>query len=247
MKTIRLAVVLGLTALAATVPGTPGLAGTEALPEVTDIAGDANLVNGNGVGPDVNQGTAPASIDSLDLRAIWLETAYTKTIETVGEVRWVRYEPTGLVVKIKTTAPPKPTVGPSVIYRFPALLGGSCSVYFEVWLRGSAPGAVDREYVAINRLSGCSGAVTTGFPLSVSGSVITATFPFAQTAGTVTDEMTVGPSSRAHVRAVLGSGATYCCTVPAIDEMPLGSEFEIGSDVPADVNCSEEPAHPDCA
>lgn len=237
-----------MLALAATLAlGPPGSAGTEASPEVVDIAGDANLVNGQNFG-DINQSTEPASIPSADLRAMWFETAYEKRIETVGETRWVRYDPTALVLRIKTTAPSKPTIGPSVIFRYPALIG-ECSVFLEVWIKGSSEGAVDREYAAINRVSGCPGGVTPGFPVSVTGNVTTATFPFAQTAETLGDGMFVMPDAtlRPHVRLVLGSGNTYCCTIPVVDDAPVGAEFEIGPDVPADVSCADQPSHPDCA
>ena len=245
MKRIR--PILPLAALLAVLTiAPPGLAGTEAAPEISDIAGDANVANGQGQGPDTNVATAPAQVDSADLRAIWLQTTYEKRIEVVGEDRWVRYDPTGLTVRFKTTAPPKPTFGPSLIYRFPASFGG-CQAYVEAWIRGSAPGAVAREYATLNRINDCTGGVTSGLPMSISGNVISVTVPFVQAAGTIEDGMDVGTWVRAHVRVVVGANATYCCTAPVIDEMPLGNGFVVGSDVPADVNCTEQPAHPDCA
>jgi hypothetical protein len=86
-------------------------------------------------------------------------------------------------------------------------------------------------------------------PVSVSGNVTTATFPFAQTEGTIADQyyVTSDETVRPHVRLVLGSGATYCCTIPVVDDAPVGTGFVIGSDVPADVSCANQPSHPDCA
>ena len=247
MKRPQSALVTLLALAVVLAPGAPGSAGTEATPEVVDIAGDANFVNGQNF-DDVNESTEPASIPSADLRAMWLETAYEKRIEMVGETRWVRYDPTALVLRVKTTAPSKPTIGPSVIFRYPVWIE-DCSVFLEVWVKGSGEGAVDREYAAINRVSGCPGGVTIGFPVSVSGNITTATFHLAQTAGTIGDQYLITPDAtlRAHVRLVLGNGATYCCTIPVVDDAPLGTEFLIGSDVPADVSCADQPSHPDCA
>jgi hypothetical protein len=249
----KLSIAMTLGALAVTLLTAPGLAGTQAVPEVSDRSGDANFANSNGQGgSEVGAGTAPASIDSADLRAIWLETAYSKRIEVaLGDVHWVRYEPTGLKINFQTTAPAKPTFGPSVIFRYPALLDSGCTLNFEAWVKGSAAVAVDREYASVVRLASCPGGTipNDALSLSSSGNVLTATFPFSAMAGVLAKGMSVGPhaTSRPHVRVVLGAATVYGATAPVIDEAARGGSFVIGSDVPADVNCTEQPAHPDCA
>src|SRR5688500_17667270 len=93
----------------------PALAGTPGSPEITDVAGDANLVNGQGVqtGLETGPDTRPVSVDGADLLAVWFETVYD-TIKTIdpetGRVSRVEYRATALLVRIKTQGPIHPIV-----------------------------------------------------------------------------------------------------------------------------------------
>lgn len=237
--------------------GMSATAGTPDGPEITDVAGDANGINSQGfLGqpgspvPDLSEGpdARPASFDGADLLAIWFETSYetekTFDLET-GEIVRVTYVPTGLLVHIETAGPVKPTPGGyGMIYRVPAVLSGACALDFQMWLAGEGS---DIERSDIRQSADCpsSGTVVDeGFGLSFQGNVTTLEYPSGAPGSR--DLIFEGQEiTRArHAQSRLAPGT---CTCPLIDEASWELRpFVIGQDVPDDLECSEDPNHPDC-
>lgn len=253
MKTTGLVVAMILAAL-------PSLAsaGTPENPEVRDVAGDANFVNSQGQSsiPDQNIQTSPASIDSADIVAIWLETLYStvKDIDAEGRVLRVRHVPEALRVSIRTTAPVKPTFGPGVIFRVGTSMDSGCDAQLQLYLAGSAPGQSTYEKAELLRVRNClggNGAVPAEFPHAISGNVTTMTYPFDRSQGVLAPGITLGPfttppTTQPHSRVVLPNGNPGT-TIPAIDHAPGLRPFVIGSDVPPDIDCAEDPGNPACS
>lgn len=225
----------------------PVAAGTPDDPEITDVAGDANFINGQGVVPGHEDGpdTRPASLDGADLRAVWFTTDYVSSKvldpETDAVLR-VEYAPTGLRIHLRTEAPIHPTPqNRSIRYRVIASLPG-CRVRFELWALGES-GAIH----IISRLdAGCpsgirqdSVATSSNLP-SFDGNVATFAFPFSHqwVAELLSDGLTI-PQPAANVVFAFPDGAV-------IDEAASGRSFTVGSDVPPDVDCTAEPGHPEC-
>lgn len=250
-KKISLTALAGGLALALTLGGAPAGAGTAQGPEIRDPAGDANFVNGQGFFSGLERVGGPASIDSADIRAIWFETAHDPVPETddFGNVT-VTYEPTALLVRIRTVAPASPPPTPAVMYRVQASIAG-CEVWFQALLSNGQP--LVSQQANIRKLSGCpggSGTISSSeFGLTFEENVMTlryplSAFPYSSDQIVLAEDVEIRPSGgRPHVREF----STAFLTFPVIDEtVPLATKFRIGSDAPAPVDCSANPDHPDC-
>lgn len=235
----------------ALIAGSPAGAGTPEQPEIKDPAGDANAINGQGVllgleeGPD----TRPASIDGADLRAIWVDTAYdvVKVRDAARNILEVQHLPFALRIHVRTEAPAAPSPGPTMVYRYPATIGG-CDVFFQMWVSGpgSVPGDPPQR-VDIRRLtSSCPGGATTmtspTFTLSLDGNVATWQYPISTFPALLGVGREVAPDGNPHVRPLLGAA-----TAPEIDQtVQAESAFKIGSDVPPNIDCRQTPEHEKC-
>lgn len=232
----------------------------------SDAAGDANFANGNGnssLTPTDGPDTRPASIDGADLRQIRFSTPYetVKIFNPDGTVGQVVYNPTGLVVEIENEGDVLPTFGPSLIYRVNTNIGG-CDVWFHAVVRGpnAAPGdPATRNELRTPAAASCPAAatLTAGLPISVAGDTITLSYPDSAFTGAWSGFLAPGksidpdgtflnasnvPSVRLYVAPQPGT----FLSAPTVDETARILPFEIGSDVPANVICSQEPTHADC-
>jgi|GEM_PF-7067407 len=220
----------------------------------TDVAGDANAVNNQaqeGSVPEQNVQTAPASVDGADLLSVAVRTLYQqeKVRDDAGRVVRVRHVPTALRIEFRTTAPAKPTFGPGVIFRMSANVGTSgCQVQFELYVAGQAPGSSPIERGQVNRLRNCPGGdgLLIGFPYSFEGDTATVTFPFASTDGMLSSGTRLTAYTRPHTR-VVNYAVAAAPTAPAIDQSPAIASFTIGQDVPADIDCLQDPSHVACS
>ncbi|MGH2711883.1 MAG: hypothetical protein ACRDH9_11855 [Actinomycetota bacterium] len=224
-------------------------------PHIIDRAGDANGINGQGLfgGAEIGQDTRPVSVASADIVAIYYETLYDTIRErdAAGNIIGVKYVQHSFRVSAETTAPVKPTAGPSVMFRIPARIGiGACEVFIDGYVRGSAPGANELERADINKLTaqcpGGSGFLTDGFAIGFEGNMTKLTFPFDKSSGMFAPGVALEPTSKVSVRTVLGQGTSPNPTTPAIDETAIPARWVIGIDVPPDVDCAETPENLDC-
>jgi hypothetical protein len=219
-------------------------------PEITDAAGDANFVSvisGN------EADARPASSDSLDLRAVWFETAYSsnKVLDSNGDVARVERVPQALLVHIRTAGPVLPTLIPfdNVRYKVQVALPG-CRLVLEFVARtGSAPAS----YAQLGTIDACPpvGArqfrVVSDAPV-IQGNEATVRFPLgspllpqALAAGASADQ----PSARVYsgtVSRTMSDGSE----VLIVDQTAPGRSFTIGQDVPADVDCGSDPENAEC-
>lgn len=239
------------TALALVALGAlPGAAGTSENPEVADVAGDANFLNGQGLqaGQEEGPDTRPASIDNTDLRAVWFETAYStnKVFDPeTGDVLRVQYQPTALAVHIQTQGPVRP-MDPwtTILYKVQATLPG-CTATFELSVRPNPPDQASIRPVGVN----CGHLPPTGIAVSPAvptfeGVVSTITFPLDDP--NVSQYISAGAAiaqPAAHVLGRLPAGGQ--ANIRA-DETAAGRDFTIGQDVPADVDCTSDPDNPEC-
>ena len=144
------------------VPGPASTAGTSVNPEITDVAGDANFINGQrgytclrpetcrepGAFPVPNP--VPESLDALDLRAVWFETEYETTQvrdPATGDVVRVEHDPTALAIHIQTEAPawPVPPEWAALRYDIPVTLP-QCNAHFD--LKMFASGSTQTQLAA---------------------------------------------------------------------------------------------------
>ena len=230
--------------------GTPPPSGPgPGAPHIVDLSGDANLVSSQGGEQAVDVRTDPASIGGADLTGAWLETAYETVIERDqdGAVSFVRHVPSGLRVRVKTSSPAKPTFGPTLTYRVPVTIDGSCQAWLSFYVRGDSPGALDREGAMVLPQSGCASEDPVLGTLAFEGNYGVATYSFEGSSGLLGTGMELGPWSRSSVRIAAGNGTQQVFTAPAIDEGPPTTSFTIGSDVPDDIDCRVPPAHPACS
>lgn len=239
-----LVAVLGSTTL-------PATAGTAADPEITDGVGDANFVNGQGLNPGLEQGpdARPASLANMDLRAVWFETTYVtnRVVDPgTGAILRVEYVPTGLLVHIRTEGPVWPVQysagNLNAQYRVPATLAG-CPVTF--WLNVPYTNMYHARVNLQKTSTGCPGGlgnIEGAMPL-YQGAVSTLRYPFS--AGeTFAGELSAGQtvSVPAANSALTQDGATRV----VVDKAAPGKSFTIGQDVPANVDCTATPGHPEC-
>jgi len=218
-------------------------AGTADDPEVTDPAGDANVVSALS---DEELDTRPASIDGADLRAIWLETSFVanKVLDPeTGQVLRVVHSPTGLLLHFRTEAPMHPTEQDlSMFYRVRAQVRDGdgqfiCSaVRFELEV---PPGGTGGSVGVQRMFATCPGGMTTTAGLlAFDGDVATLSFPY--TTGPFQELLPVGAtiSSLSEIWSFtrLEAGSQRRDTV--IDEGDAaGRSFTIGQDVPPDIDC----------
>lgn len=261
-KVTKLSAAIGtLVVLGVSVPATA----FDVEPQIVDVAGDANFLNTQGstdAEPANGPSTSPASIDGADIRSIRFHTRYTtaKLRDLDGNVESVDYRPNALQVDITMTGAVKPTFGPSLLFRVQALIAG-CETWFQAWVRGSQAQATDPERADIRKLTAtCPGGANTvlnGFEYTIDGNVIKMVYPFQAAvftgamAGFIQDGTEISPpavftnsASYPHVRTSVNAGTL---TAPTIDQTLRMTDFTVGSDVPADVICANEPEHPDCA
>jgi hypothetical protein len=231
--------------LMAALSGFPATAGTSTNAEITDTAGDANFIS---VASTNQQDTRPASIDNVDLRAVWFETAYTtmKIIDSSGAVQRVEYRPKALLVHIQTQAPVRPS-SPWGARRYKVQADvPTCRASFEL-LIGSADAANDKaELRAASANSFCGDDVS--FVVSpvaptYDGALSTMTFPLTDPKiSQVLSPGTTLSQSNAHITATLGAGPF----LPPVDQTGTGRDFTIGQDVPANIDCTATPSNPAC-
>ena len=224
-------------------------AGAEDLaPQITDIAGDANVVNGQGfediTGVNPSQPNDTANYKRADLRAVRFETAYTAV--PVG-ADGIDYQATGLKIHVTTTDVPG-SDGPTLIYRINTTVSG-CASFLQSYLRGATSAPVD---AANNTLqwrqldAGCPDGVKTvtnaawTTTVDAASKTLTMTFPFSSLTPAQQVAMSVGDGylglPAGEVRTQLATA-----TAPLIDATPAYEEdYIIGSDVPADVPCTLE-------
>lgn len=239
--------------VAAVVPA----AAAETPPHITDIAGDANGVNGQG--QNALQGfpgpvsTGPASYSPADLREVGFETLYEAI--PVGE-DGIDYRATGLAIHIITEATPKSDAH-TLVYSLVAGLKG-CNSRFKVFLRGplSAAGDPADRTLRWNQIGGsCPDGPGTELTLTGANVVIdaasrelTISIPVASLTtqqkpyfqpGAVLAGLE-GAAYYSGLRVVVSSltRTTSDVLVPVIDETAPGFPFVIGSDMPADVPCT---------
>jgi hypothetical protein len=259
MKTRSIAaLIIGLVAVLA-LGGSPAGAGTSLGPEILDIAGDANFVNGANFFWGLGEfDTSPASLGGADLRAIWFETHYDtfKDRDAQGKITTVRHVPTGLQVKFRTQEPPAPTFGPTLTFYVDVMIG-NCLVDLAAHVPGPASSPLDADQSAeIYKYTGCvggSGALSNPkFTVTISGNVVTAEFPFSVLPYSSTQiVLAKDVELRAPVDGNPGGVQPYLAWSSAaltfVDEAPpFAGKFRLGSDVPADIDCLATPGQSEC-
>ena len=221
---------------------------------IQDIEGDANGANGQqllaGADPTGSgTSTAPLSYASADIRAIDFKTTYTSV--PVGD-DGIDYQATGVQVIMKTEDTPG-SDGPTLIYRVGVNVGGGCNSFLQGFLRGpsSLPNDPADKAVQWRQLdAACPDAVSTKlmpFPVIVSAeqSAIVMDFDYskltpAQAAAFGVGSLLSAPQGSVRTNFTWGGVPPVPggATAPAIDVTVIGSEWEVGSDMPADVPCT---------
>lgn len=206
--------------------------------QITDPAGDANALNGQGLvtGGQFDGGnTTSQQLAQADLLSVTYSTTYD-TVE-IGE-DGLQHVITGVQARIVTTAPAVST-GPTLIYRLNADIGG-CGGFLQAYVNGPASAPTDgrglefRQFAARGCLADVTkrgftaaldeeGALVFDLPYALMDAAMQAQFAPKKNIGTV----------GAEVRTQIGTA-----TAPAIDTTLAGANFRIGSDVPADVPCT---------
>lgn len=220
-------------------------AAAEPAPHVTDLAGDANGVNGQGLtpAPGFGQASGPLTYAPADLLSVRYETLFV-AVPVGGD--GIDYQATGVAAHITTSAPAGSDAG-TLIYRLNTTVG-DCGGFLQAYLQGPASPPTDqadrrlefRQFAA----RGCAADATlfdTRFTATSEGNVLTFTFPY--TALSAADRANFAPGqfisgTQAEVRTQFGAVATV--TAPAIDTAPpQATDFRIGTDdMPADVPCT---------
>lgn len=220
-------------------------AGAEGTAHITDIAQDANAINGQGFGDltgvDPSQPHDQVSYAPADLRAIRFETAYTTT--PVG-ADGIDYTATALKIHVTTTATPKSDAH-TLIYRINTGVNG-CGSFLQSYLRGPASAPIDTPNNTLQWRqldAGCPDGVKTvtnpawTTTVDAATKTLTMTFPYAS----LTEAQLASMAPGAFLSASQGQVRTQVerATAPLIDDTPaLLDDFVIGSDVPADVVCT---------
>ena len=228
-------------------------AGSQAVPEITDAAGDGNYINGQGAQPGHETGpdTRPASFDNVDLRAVWFETAYTtsKVLDPqTGGVLRVEHHPTALLVHFQTQGPPRPMAPfwQAVRYEVAVTLPG-CKAFFRAYFTqsGSPVFTPSTDSASINSLGGtrCGDAslITSPVRPTFVGSISTATFPLAHL--NTSQYISEGTAIRQPTATAF---ANFPGSAVHPDETGIGRDFTIGQDVPPDVDCASDPENAKC-
>lgn len=212
-----------------------GAAGTA---QVTDPAGDANAVNGQGLltGGLADGSTTPQQYAPADLLSVTYSTTYTT--EQVGD-DGLKHTPTGLEARIVTSQPAK-SDGPTLIYRLNVDVGG-CGGFIQYFLPGPASAPTDPKGLQFRQFAsrGCPADATktiAGWTVAQDGATLVISMPYAGTPATELPYIAPGrflSTLAAEVRTNLG-----VLTAPAIDITGAGLDFKIGSDVPKNVPCT---------
>lgn len=235
--------------------------GASHAPGFHDAAGDANFVNGQGVpgspvsddGPD----SRPVSLSGADLVAATYETTFHTVEERddLGNLVAVRHVPDGLLVRLRTAGPAAPSFGPTVSYALWVTVAGFCNLIFRMYTRGplSAADEPPQRAELRTRSAGCPEGpktYTEGITLSFQGAVATMRFPFSALPQYLLED---GWSIDADAD---GNGGQVASTHrspnglllggPMIDLAAPAGPFEIGSDVPPDIDCVATPTDPAC-
>jgi len=247
---IRPVAIVAFLALA----GTPASAGS-AVPLVTDLAGDANglglphipggqvrAILGDALDQDPFGGgvsTGPASYAPADILSVGYETEYEAI--PVGE-DGIDYRATALVVRMATAATPASPAGNTAFTVYQHLReegGGVCRSSLQITLaEGQGPGTYPVRWSQESQFeSFCareSGTYTDpAWTANVSSSGIEMRIPFSTLVGI--EDLYV------HEGATLARtlGLTRSVSlVPQWDRTPLGADWTIGQDMPADVPCT---------
>ncbi|CAN5512854.1 hypothetical protein BH23ACT9_BH23ACT9_13160 [soil metagenome] len=231
----RLAVIIGMVALLV-----PSLATAEDAVTylITDPAGDANGINGQGFGDLVpglpaDQPT-PVDIAEYDMLGVRYVTLFDEIVDP--ESGTVTRQVTGVESRLALSAQPTATSLPAIV-RLNHNVNG-CAIFMQYYGGTNGQNAHDSGNVRIT----CEGDLTGGNPANISeGDALAIDFDtdtseivwaFTFGTGTAADRYftptaTIQPTNP-HVRA--NSGAV---TAPVIDEMynPLFRTFKVGSDV----------------
>lgn len=235
-------------AVAPTQPGSPSAPTDEVAPMATDVAGDANALNGQGL-EDVGSTPTPAQIDEADI----LGARITSTWDTVrGADGLLDHVFTGVEFRTALAAEPTATSVP-ILHRFIGTIDGC-----ETWVQfaaGTAAGAAHgtatvRQYdtgcgIPDDPNTGLRGSRTFDGPgitwsWDVDNAEAVVTIDAAKVDAALGD--TLVPDAlylltELQVRHYSAAGIT----APVIDEMPGQNGYaHLGSDVPAD----QEPGDP---
>jgi hypothetical protein len=219
-------------------------AGDAGVTSITDIAGDANLLNGQGVVAAGEQSTAPASYGPADIRAVAFETTFVAV--PVGD-DGIDYQATGLNIHYRTEATPM-SDGPTFIYRLNANVDG-CNSFLQAFLRGasSTPNDPADKSIQWRQLdAGCPDGVltvtNTGWTVTIDSTAkeLVMSFPYSKLSANrlaFMDEGSILSGLVANTRTNFGTPGGSV-TAPQFDESPTGQDFEVGSDMPEDVPCT---------
>ena len=180
----RLGAVAAAAALAVVVPAhATNLAGPN--PQITDVTGDANFINGQNF-VDVPEQQTPAGASSADIASVLFQTTYAnqtvkKTIVKMIKKKKVKKVitttvkvPTGFTIKMKLAAAP----GPATIYRVTATKGDCTDLYFEYTTNSVTEALVGSTDIIC--ASDDEDATYDIAPATVTGSTITWTVPASQ-------------------------------------------------------------------
>lgn len=229
-----------LTAAAALAVGALVLPAGAAAPaaQITDQAGDANALNGQGflAGGAADGSATPQQYAPADLLSISYATTFDAV--PVGD-DGIDYQATGVQARIVTTAPAK-SDGPTLIYRISADIGG-CGGFLQHYLNGPASAPTDAKGLEFRQFAsrGCAADATVRnekWTVAPDGTALVFTFPYEGMAAAELKNFAVGrviTTPAAEVRTLLG-----VLTAPAIDIAGPGTNFKIGSDLPADMPCT---------
>ena len=253
----RTAILLPVVVLALAL-ATPGWTTAPPSPQITDIAGDANLANGHGL-YDLGEGvdTRPASLDVADLRAIRFETEYETVVDRdeTGRATWVRHVPSALNLHITTQGAFVQQPPISLTYRVP-VFAGECPLVFQLSLRGPEGTPVhghgaELQVQNAQRCGTSQGSWSEGVTYALAGNTATMRFPLAATGGLLGDGINLQPSERAHVKRTMHvtiglAFDAYRIQGAMLDIAPLGRDFVIGSDLPPDIDCQTASEDPRC-
>lgn len=222
-----------------------GPAGADAgTPSVTDIANDANLVNGQGFATGIERDTGEVSYDPADIRAVAFETTFT-SVPVGGD--GIDYKATGLKIHYRTTATPK-SDGPTIIYRLNVAVDG-CSSFLQAYLRGAsslpndpADKTIQWRQLAADCPDGVKTVTDAGWTVTIDSAAneLVMSFPYSKLSAAQREKLDEGSilsALVANTRTNFGTPAASL-TAPQIDESPLGEDFVIGSDMPKDVPCT---------
>lgn len=223
--------------LLGTVPAANAGSATDA--EITDQTGDANHLSPL---PDPDPTTAPASVAAVDLEKVWYTTRYVtvKDRDASGKVIRVRNVPDALIVTIRTAGPKRIGAflgGYTLQFNMTSQIVGGCPL--NLWL------SINPETGATDKVQYRCTAGYVELPansLTNTGVDARLTLPFA-TVPALADDLTLKAGTAADPTSIR---AAWVLNSTA-DLATGGRDFVIGSDVPPDIDCLEDPANPVCA